>query len=577
MEIFKVFKVLTKEKQRYCVLIVLCMLIGAVLEAVGIGAILPLISLMGQEDFLPRHQEIAVPLAQLGITTHTGFIIAAATALIGFYILKNIYMAWMLRTQIKFSLGNQVEYAGNLMRAYLNKDYFYHVENNSANILRNVSSGPIVVFTTILFSVFTLLTEIITASMIWLMLVVVDAFTAIIIAAILGVMMYGIIKAFRKKITRQGRIQSEYAAEYTKWLNQGLGAIKETKVLRKEEYFNKEFANAYKRYGDANQVFMYLNQLPRLLIETLVTCGLLVLIISKLAMGYTPLEIVPLLGVLALAAFRLMPCANRIVNMVNGIKFQMPFFNILYGDLLEAKELATQQKTRKSEAKKTTFADNIAVEGLSFQYPQGKEKVLDDVSFCIPKGSFCGIIGPSGAGKTTFVDILLGLLQPTDGKIAIDGQSIADNIGGWQMNLSYVPQSIYLIDGSIKENIALGVPYQEIDDEKICRVLRMAELYDFVDALPDKLETKVGERGVKLSGGQRQRIGIARALYYEPEVLILDEATSALDNETEKSITETILKLKGKITIIAIAHRVSTLEECDFKIKFEQGKIEKIM
>lgn len=576
MEIFKVFKVLTKKKQHACVGIVLAMLFGAVLEAVGIGAILPLISLMGEPEFLPSHPQLAAALADVGISTHTGFIISAAVALILFYIFKNIYIAWMLKAQLRFSLDNQVEYAGNLMKAYLNKDYLYHVEHNSANILRNVAAGPATVFSAILVSLFTLITEMLTAAMIWVMLVMVDAFTAIVIAAVLGAIMYAIIKAFRRRITAQGEVQAKFAAEYTKWLNQGLGAIKETKVLRKEAYFYREFTKNYKKFGDANQVFMFLNQMPRLMIETLVTSGLLILIISKLAMGYEPMDIVPLLGVLALAAFRLMPCANRIVNTFNGIKFQMPFFNILYEDLLEAKELVDKKQQKESQTVRIPFNQNISVENLSFQYPQGKEAVLEDVSFTITKGSFCGIIGPSGAGKTTFVDILLGLLQPTDGKISIDGENIADNIGGWQMNLSYVPQSIYLIDGSIKENIALGIPAKEIDDDKIRKVLHMAELYDFVDDLPEKIETQVGERGVKLSGGQRQRIGIARALYYEPEVLILDEATSALDNETEKNITETILKLKGQITIIAIAHRVSTLEDCDFKIKFENGRAEKV-
>ncbi|MDD3667081.1 MAG: ABC transporter ATP-binding protein [Bacteroidales bacterium] len=576
MEIFKVFKVLTKEKQRYFMRIVFCMLVGAILETVGIGAILPLISVMGQGDFLLRHPQLAEALAGAGISSHTGFIIAAAAALIVFYVLKNLYIGWMLRMQMRFSLDNQVEYAGNLMNAYLNKDYLYHVEHNSANILRNVSAGPQVIFSAILVNVFTLLTEVITAAMIWVMLVMVDAFTAIVMAAVMGIIMYGIVKAFRRRITRQGEIQSQYSAEYTKWLNQGLGAIKETKVLRKEDYFYQEFSRNYKQFGDANQVFMFLNQVPRLMIETLVTGGLLILIISKLAMGYEPMDIVPLLGVLALAAFRLMPCANRIVNMFNGIKFNMPFFNIVYEDLLEAKELVYTRRQEKVQVVRIPFEQSINIEKLSFQYPQGKELVLDNISFSIPKGSFCGIIGPSGAGKTTFVDILLGLLQPTGGRISIDTQDIAENLGGWQMNLSYVPQSIYLIDGSIKENIALGVPYKDIDDDKIKKVLQMAELYDFVAALPDKLETMVGERGVKLSGGQRQRIGIARALYYEPEVLILDEATSALDNETEKNITETILKLKGQITIIAIAHRVSTLEECDFKVKFENGRIETV-
>ena len=220
------------------------------------------------------------------------------------------------------------------------------------------------------------------------------------------------------------------------------------------------------------------------------------------------------------------------------------------------------------------FSDVIRVEHLGFYYPGTSEEVLTDVSFSIPKGSFVGILGPSGAGKTTFVDILLGLFVPTRGRITVDGADIRQKLRAWQANIAYVPQSIYLTDATIRENVALGESPDEIDDGRVHQALAMAELDEFVNAQTKGIETMVGERGVKLSGGQRQRIGIARALYQQPEVLILDEATSALDTETEKSITDTILKFKGQITIIAIAHRVSTLVECDFKVRFEGGRTE---
>lgn len=574
MDIFKVFKVLTKEKKRYCVWLVFCMLIAAVLEAVGVGAILPLISLLGQPDFLQQHPQLAFYAKKMGIETHVQFMMSLAAGMVVFYIVKNVYIAWMNRQQIRFSLDNQVECASNLMWVYLRKSYLYHVEQNSANIIRNVNAGPSSVFSRILTNLFSLLTELITAVMIWGMLVLTDLFTAIVVAVLLGGMMYAIIKSFRRQITKQGAIQAKYSAEYLKWLNQGLGAIKETKVMQKEEYFQREFAASYKKYGDANQDYMFLGQLPRLIIETLVTAGLLLLIICKLFMGENPSDIVPLLGVLALAAFRLMPCANRVVGTFNIVKFELPFFNMIYGDLLEARGLADKGMEMMKPAVKMAFSDTLKADHLSFAYPQSTDPVLEDVNFEVPKGCFCGIIGSSGAGKTTFVDIMLGLLQPTGGRITVDGQNIAENMRGWQKNLAYVPQSIYLIDGTIKENIALGTAKNKIDDAKMKRVLDMAELADFVADLPDGVNTMVGEQGVKLSGGQRQRIGIARALYCEPEVLILDEATSALDNETEKNITDTILRLKGKITIVAIAHRVSTLEECDFKVKFEDGRAE---
>lgn len=572
--IFQIFNIFTKQQLRYCGFIVLAMIVGAMLEAVGIGAILPLISLMGQPDFLVRHPEIGHIAEVLGIVSHTQFIMVCAGGLIVLYLIKNAYMAWETKLQIDFSMRNQIKFSTELMNNYLCKGYLFHLDHNSATLLRNVNAGGAVIYSAMLISTFTLLTELITAFAIWLMLVVMDAFTAVVVAGIMGAMMYGIIKAFRRNISKQAKIQNDFAAGYIKCVNQGLGAIKETKVMRKEKYFLEEFSRTYQQYGEANRKYLFINQLPRMIIETMVVSGLLVMIVAKLAMGSTPEEIVPLLGVLALAAFRLMPSANRIVNLFNTIKFQQPLFYELYPELMDIKE---RQESRKesyylSVQPKLKFEKSIQVNKLRFAYPEGREDVLRDVSFSIGKGDFAGIIGPSGAGKTTFVDILLGLLKPSDGNIKVDGQDIFENIRSWQANLAYVPQSIYLIDGSVKENIALGVAPENIDNALIERSLHMAELYDFVSDLPEGIETRVGERGVKLSGGQRQRIGIARALYQQPEVLILDEATSALDNDTEKYITDTILKLKGQITIIAIAHRLSTLVECDYKIEFADGK-----
>lgn len=572
--IFQIFNIFTKQQLRYCCFIVVAMIVGAMLEAVGIGAILPLISLMGQPDFLVRHPEIGHIAEVLGIVSHTQLIMVCAVGLIVIYLIKNAYMAWETKLQIDFSLRNQINFSTELMNNYLCKGYLFHLDHNSATLLRNVNVGGQVIYTALLMSTFTLLTELITAFTIWLMLVAVDAFTAVVVAGIMGAMMYGIIKAFRRNISKQAKIQNDFAAGYIKCVNQGLGAIKETKVMRKEQYFLEEFSRTYQQYGEANRKYLFINQLPRMIIETMVVSGLLVMIVAKLAMGSTPEEIVPLLGVLALAAFRLMPSANRIVNLFNTIKFQQPLFYELYPELMDIKE---RQESRKesyylSDQPELKFEKSIQVNKLRFAYPEGREDVLRDVSFTIGKGDFAGIIGPSGAGKTTFVDILLGLLKPSDGNIKVDGQDIFDNIRSWQANLAYVPQSIYLIDGSVKENIALGVAPENIDNARVEKSLHMAELYDFVSDLPEGMETRVGERGVKLSGGQRQRIGIARALYQQPEVLILDEATSALDNDTEKSITDTILKLKGQITIIAIAHRLSTLAECDYKIEFADGK-----
>ena len=556
------------------------MIVGGTLEAVGIGAILPLISIMGQPDWLDNHAAVAKLVLHFGVVTHIQFIVLCAIGLIFIYFLKNIYLTSQLRVQINFAMQNQILFASELYASYLIKPYLFHLDHNTGVLLRNVSQGAISTFTGVLIPTLQVLTEIVTGTVIWIMLVIMDPFIAVIVAGGLLSLLYAIMKAFRKKIAQQGEIQNTYAGEMNRWINQGLGAIKETKVLRKEGYFIREYSSAYSRYGNANRVFNFLSQLPRLFIETIVVITLLLLILCKLFQGQAPMDIVPMLGVLALAAFRMMPCANRIIVLSNSIKFQMPLFNELYDDFCEIRdrlETGKSQELWTENIEKLPFTKELCIEHLAFQYPEAQHEVLKDLSFTVPKGSFVGVVGPSGAGKTTFVDILLGLLTPTGGKITVDGEDIQSNIRGWQANLSYVPQSIYLIDGTIKDNVALGVSPEDFDEELLIRVLKMAELYDFVEELPKGIDTMVGERGVKLSGGQRQRIGIARALYYKPEVLVLDEATSALDNETEKSITDTILKLKGQITIIAIAHRVSTLEACDFKVKFENGAVESIM
>ena len=577
MKLFlKIFSIFTPKELRYCAFLVAVMMVGAVLEAVGIGAILPLLSLMGQPDFLARHTEFAGYVAKIGITTHTQLIIGLSLLLILLYILKNLYLAWQFRLQINFSILNQIQFSKELMANYLAKPYLFHLNHNTSVLLRNVNGGGVVIFSNILVPVFQLLTEIVTALTIWGMLVFADPFTAIVVAGVMGGLIYALLRSFRRRVDEAARIQNTYAVSYVQAVNQGLGAIKETKVMRKEQFFLQEFIQNYERYGLANGKFMFLNQLPRMIIETLIVCALLFLIIEKMAMGNTPMEIVPLLGVLALAAFRLMPSANRIVTLSNGIKFQLPLFEELYRELLAIKSRKYHHRKLKMEdiPPPLSFTDAICVEHLGFYYPGTSAEVLTDVSFSIPKGSFVGILGPSGAGKTTFVDILLGLFVPNRGRITVDGTDIRHKLRAWQANIAYVPQSIYLTDATVRENVALGESLEEIDDARVHKALAMAELDAFVNAQAKGIDTMVGERGVKLSGGQRQRIGIARALYQQPEVLILDEATSALDNETEKSITDTILKFKGQITIIAIAHRVSTLEECDFRVKFENGTAE---
>ena len=570
---FKIFKILTPKQLRICFALIILMFVIAVFEAFGIGLLYPLITIIGDPAYLEKHAEIAKIISYLGITTHKSLVIFLSLGLVFFYIFKNFLILFQGKLQIAFTLNNQADYTKRLYKYYINKPYLFHVDTNFSVILRNINLGCIIVFSQILTNTLIIITNIITMIVIWILLLIMDWVMAIVIAFILAPLMLGILNYFRKKINKYGTRQNECNVEYIKWLNQGFWSVKETKVMQKEAFFTEEFSKAFNEFTVTQKQFLFINRFPKCIIEMVCVGGILLLITFKMIFNTDPSSIIPALGVLALAAMRLMPCMNQITGLFNEIKFKMPFFNEVYDDFIaiknEKKEDEINSQTGQKE--RIPFNKEISVTNLTFGYPDTNKNVFENVSFTIPKGKFVGVVGPSGAGKTTFVDILLGLLQPSGGSINVDGKNIFENIQGWLDNVSYVPQSIYLIDGTIRENIAFGILPEDIDDKRIEKVLKMAELYDFVQSLELKENTPCGDKGAKLSGGQKQRIGIARALYQNPSVLILDEATSALDTETEKQITETINKLKGEITIIAIAHRLSTLENCDFKIKFENN------
>lgn len=570
---FKIFQILTPKQMRYALGLVILMFICAAMEAVGIGLLYPLIAVIGKPEIIENREKVKLLVQALGITSHKQLILSFSLFIVVFYVFKNTLCLLQAKIQIRFSTNNQKDYTKRLYTYYMNQPYLYHVNTNISIISRNVNTGASFAFSDILINTLGIITEIITIFVIWILIMVMDWVLGLIVVFVLGPVVILILNYFRHRVVKEGEIQNKYLVGCGKWLNQGFFSIKETKVMQTEGYFTKQFAYNYDKYATSTAKFLFVNRIPKTIIEMICIGGIILLIAVETLLNADTAKLIPTLGVLALAAVRLMPSINKIVGLYNTNKFKMPLFNEIYNDFMAVKDLKDRDEkkifTKASENLK--FDEKISVKNLSFSYPSKDVLVLNDVSFDIPKGGFVGVVGPSGAGKTTFVDILLGLLPPKSGGIFVDGVDIYSNLSGWLNNVSYVPQSIYLIDGSIKENIAFGVADKDVDDEKIRRVLEMAELKDVVDGLPEKENTNVGDRGAKLSGGQRQRIGIARALYQDPSVLVLDEATSALDNETEKSITSTILKLKGQITIIAIAHRLTTLENCDFKIKFDKG------
>ena len=568
-----IISILNYNEKIRCIVLIFAMFFGAILEAVGIGLVFPLLNILEDVRFLENHIFLKSCLLKIGIKTHSECILFLIILFASLCVFKNIYMYWLIKQQVGLTLSIQVNFAKKLITLYLRKPYIYYLNKNTAELIRNIQSSLPSIFSVMFFQIIFVITEVMIIFAIWLMLAYIDLFISTVIMGVFFVLIYLFLHFTRKKILQHGGIQNDKIADFTKWINQGLGSIKETKVMGTEEYFITKFFKAYVEYGHATKYYQVVSQMPRFIIEGIVTLGLLTVIAYKMILGEPSAQIVGVLGVLELAAFRLMPSANRIISLATSIKYIIPTFFSLEEDLKESIE-RKESIEKIVSYKYSVFNKSIDITNISFKYPSTQKYVLFNLSFSICKGDFVGVIGSSGVGKTTFIDILLGLLVPTSGKIEVDGKNIYDDIRVWQSNIAYVPQNIYLIDASIRENIALGVDEKDIDDEKIQKVLVASELSSFIEDLPEGVYSGVGERGVKLSGGQRQRIGIARALYQEPEILILDEATSALDNLTEKNIIDTILKLKGQITIIAVAHRLTTLEQCDFKVRLQNGKAE---
>jgi ABC-type multidrug transport system fused ATPase/permease subunit len=353
-------------------------------------------------------------------------------------------------------------------------------------------------------------------------------------------------------------------------LQQGLGGVKDVKILGRESQFLAEYDFHNVAAARVHQRQFALQNLPRLWLELLGVVVLAALVLTMLAQGKPVDALIPTLGLFAAAAFRLMPSINKVLMAIQGLRFAQPVIETIYGELSLPCEFPAAAR---GTGPALPFRRELKIDSLGYRYPGAGTSSLAKVSLNIPRGTSVGFIGGSGAGKSTLIDVILGLLTPSEGSISVDGVDIHDNLRGWQSQIGYVPQHIYLIDDSLRRNVAFGVAPEKIDETAVLRAIKAAQLDEFVSQLPDGLSTKVGERGVRLSGGQRQRIGVARALYHDPAVLVLDEATSALDTVTEHRVMESVRNLRGEKTILIVAHRMSTVEHCDSIVRLAHGEV----
>ena len=577
VRILKKFGILLDKKQkRKIAVIVMMMLIGAVLETMSVSLIVPLMTALMEENFIETNEIAAIICEMLNVTDTRTFTLYVLGGLMVIFILKDAFLYFQYHVQARFVTDNRAKIQQQLMDSYVHRPYEYFLNASSGEIMRIIRSDTAGAFA-LLNLIMQFFTEVIVAGALIIAIIIVDPLMAGVIAALLGVVMLVIYMVIKPVMRRESLSQQESNAQANKWLLQSVAGIKEMKVSNKEDFFVNEYSRHARNGVESERKTSVLNNAPRLIIEAVTISGMLGYIAIMIINGKEVTSLFPQISAFAVAAVRLLPSANRMSTSLNGIAYGEPHIDQTLANLKTAEEYDKKgQKIEKvSKKENITLKDSCGLRNIDFVYPGGEKQVLKDAMMEIPVGKSVGIIGPSGSGKTTAVDILLGLLKPQKGEAYADDNNIEDNYNSWLNHLAYIPQMIYMLDDTIRANVAFGYCKDEIDDEKVWEALEEAQLAEFVRSLSEGLDTTIGERGVRLSGGQRQRIGIARALYEDPELLIFDEATSALDNETEAAIMESVNSLHGKKTMVIIAHRLSTIEECDIVYRVEEGKITK--
>ena len=555
-------------KQRPQAIILLCLMsIGMLLETLSIGVVIPVLAMISEPDILDRYPGIVSAVPGLDDASQIQLIIGCMLLMVGIYTIKNCFLAFLTWRQADFAFGVMTSLSQNLFNGYMYQPYNFHLKRNSAELIRNISS-EVQYFSNSIIAITSIAAELLVLLGIVVLLVVVEPFGAIFVIVAIALVSAIFYQVNRKRVLRWGEIRQAHEMYRLQHLQQGLGSVKEIKLLGREGDFLNQYALHTLGSARMSKRQNVLQAMPRLLIEWLAILGMAVLVFSLLAQDRSMQELVPTLGLFAAAAFRLMPSVNRILSHIQSIRFTVPVVDNLDRELniIKSLEVLSQEETLPAWKE-------IALKGIAYTYSDAPHPALTDVNLTIPKGSSVGFIGESGAGKSTLVDVIIGLLSPSKGRIVLDDYEINENLRAWQNQLGYVPQQIYLTDDTLRRNIAFGLAEDQIDDLAVQRAIDSAQIHDFVQKLPEGVNTQVGERGVRLSGGQLQRIGIARALYHNPAILVLDEATSALDIDTEHEIMKTINKLHGDKTLIIVAHRISTVENCDCVYRLEQGQV----
>ncbi|MBE9170133.1 ATP-binding cassette domain-containing protein [Pleurocapsales cyanobacterium LEGE 06147] len=568
-------------------LLLLVFIFSSVLEAIGIGLIGPFLNLASNPDSLHQIPLLQWTYLQLNLQSSNQFIPILGLGIGIVFCIKSFLYFFAQKFIFSFSFNQRGKLESRLLKAYLTVPYTFYLRKNTASIINNI------IVETQWFTLgclLPLLNSIANLTVVFVLVLLLAQTDLLLLVIILAVLLptFLLFYKLRNQFKKWGREASQANQETIRIINHGLGGLKETRVIGCEPYFQQQMEQQVQIMANAATSANSFQKLPRIVIETCLILFLVIFVsVSQLFFEQNIQELTSILAVFAVASMRLIPAASQLVQAMGEMQNKSYCVDRLYLDLKEIEKQKASQSLESvlgltgdnlssseyGENQTMSFAEKVELNEVTYRYPDTSEPAIDKVSLSFKKGQSIALIGKSGAGKTTLVDVILGLLQPESGNIYVDGISVYSNIRSWQNLIGYIPQSIFLIDDTIERNIAFGVSDRLIDRARIDLAIKAAQLEELIEQLPDGIKTVVGERGVRLSGGQRQRIGIARALYHEREILVLDEATSALDNETEKLVSEAIRSLAGTKTLIIIAHRLSTVEHCDRVYLLEKGHV----
>lgn len=573
IKILKKLGVLLDKRQKRAMLgLMVLMVIGAFLQTAGVGLLVQVVNVVVDSHAPEKNAMVAWLYGLLGSRDYQSFSVTVMILLILVYIAKNIFLYVQQKLTLAFVYTNQFRTSERMMRNYLRRSYEFYLNADTAVVQRNITSDVNNMYALIL-SLLQLASDTVVSLFVVIYCFATNGAMTVLLAVVLIVLMLVVKKVLKPVMYRAGQENQDYYSSLFKWISQTVQGIKEIKVGGREQYFVDEYKKCGRGYVNAVQKYSLYNNIPKLLIEAACVTAMVGYMIFLVLAGMSTGDMLNVLSTLAAAAFVLLPCVNRINYQMNSMAYFEPFFMGVSDNLQdEINGEKIDLSFAAGEVEKLPVRESIELKNITYAYPGTDKLIFDHAELTIPIGKSVGIVGTSGAGKSTVVDILLGLLKVKEGMVCADGQDVRPNYRRWLKNIGYIPQMIFMLDDTIRRNVAFGVPEDKTDENRIWEVLREARLDEFIRTLPEGLDTGIGERGIRLSGGQRQRIGIARALYHDPEVLVLDEATSALDNDTEKAIMDSINRLHGKKTLIIIAHRLQTIEKCDIVYRVENGK-----